>query len=284
MWLAERIKQGEAFSAGKLGTSELEIFIWFLHESADAIMPSKRQLQNFLVNAGFWVPAGKSAKLFFEVWARKIIQALEEMDAVVNWNGDFEKSLLDIYAPSAKLLALRDLEPYYHPLEQRWTLALPDNSVLAVVSPFVASISQQLDKLDKIWPAADVWKSGQKFVPVKTFYGPHLDEGGAGWPTDIIEKGPFEAVKRIVGEVVKAGATHAMVGCGALSLLICNELKRKGITAIHTGGATQIFFGVYGERWIKHDIISKFINDSWIRPIEEEVPSGAKLVERGCYW
>lgn len=284
-WLTEQIKEGTApIAAGKMGTSELEIFIWFLHDSK-LQLPSDRQLKNFLINAGFWIPAGKPPRLFLELWSRKIMQALEEMDGLVRWNGDFEKALFDIYSTKSQKLALRDLEPYYHPIESRWTLALPEGSTLAVVSPFATSIQQQLGKLDKVWPAADVWKAGQRFALIRTCYGPHLDlNGSAGWPQEIVEKGPFEAVKKIVADVLAKGATHAMVGCGAISLLVCNELKKKGVTAIHTGGATQIFFGVLGNRWVEHEVIKGFINDAWIRPSADEIPQGAMLVEKGCYW
>jgi hypothetical protein len=91
-------------------------------------------------------------------------------------------------------------------------------------------------------------------------------------------------VEWVVNEVVQSGAKVALVGCGALSLPIVTSLKSHGIVAIHTGGATQLFFGIKGGRWETHNIISTFFNEYWVRPLEEERPLNYHLVERGCYW
>ena len=49
-------------------------------------------------------------------------------------------------------------------------------------------------------------------------------------------------------------------------------------------GAVQVFFGIKGRRWEKHDFISRLWNENWVYPSEEETPGGAMNVERGCYW
>jgi len=53
------------------------------------------------------------------------------------------------------------------------------------------------------------------------------------------------------------------------------------------GGSLQLLFGVYGERWMNHPIISKCVEEypvHWIRPSDEEKPENYKKVEGGCYW
>jgi hypothetical protein len=39
-----------------------------------------------------------------------------------------------------------------------------------------------------------------------------------------------------------------------------------------------------GNRWANHSVISKFWNDAWVWPSEEETPRGAAKIEGGCYW
>ncbi len=290
-WIEEKLKAGVPFSAGKLGTSELDMLLCFLSKTAY----SDRMLKNFFVNAGFWCPENYKT-LFIEIWCRKMIQALENIDGIVQWINPLESQLINKYALKANRLVLRDLEPYY---TSSWTLALPDDSVLAVISPFSESIKKQIPNLQKIWPPGSkgsswppgsswpqgIWKPQQKFAAIQTFYGPNLDKNGsAGWPENIIKKGPFEAVDYIMNKVLESGATHAIIGCGCISLLIANSLKQKGISAIHTGGATQIFFGIRGGRWDNHSVISKFINEYWVSPLKEEIPTAARDVEGGCYW
>jgi hypothetical protein len=76
----------------------------------------------------------------------------------------------------------------------------------------------------------------------------------------------------------------AFVGCGALSLPIVYELKKRGIIAIHLGGATQILFGIRGKRWDTHSVISTFYTPDWVSPTVSETPQNAQRIENGCYW
>ena len=64
-------------------------------------------------------------------------------------------------------------------------------------------------------------------------------------------------------------------------------VKRNGKKAIHMGGATQLLFGIRGQRWenyIEHFDYNQFMNDYWVRPSSEETPQQSKNVEGGCYW
>ena len=87
-----------------------------------------------------------------------------------------------------------------------------------------------------------------------------------------------------MGEVHKTGAKIAIVGCGGLGVIVGGKLRSKGISVILMGGAVQVLFGIRGKRWEKHDIISKFWNDSWIYPLESETPPNAGRIEGACYW
>ena len=62
-------------------------------------------------------------------------------------------------------------------------------------------------------------------------------------------------------------------------------MKRKKKIAIHLAGWTQKLFGIYGKRWVQDQPeFSKYINQYWVRPSEDEKPEGAQKVEGGCYW
>jgi hypothetical protein len=49
------------------------------------------------------------------------------------------------------------------------------------------------------------------------------------------------------------------------------------------GGATQLLFGVLGNRWQDRDV-SKFFNEHWKRPYPQETPEKANTIENACYW
>jgi hypothetical protein len=210
------------------------------------------------------------------------------MDACVEWNAlKTEQKLLDAFAPESKRLVLRSLEPYYQTDPQRmWTRRIPTGTKVAIVCPFAKSIERQVanGNMSKLFPVP-IWNEGVEFLPIRTGCSPALDKvGPAAWPTHVVERGWIHAAEWVVDQVVQSGAKVALVGCGALSLPIVARLKTHGIVAIHTGGATQLFFGIKGGRWETHNVISTFFNEFWVRPLEEERPLNYEMVERGCYW
>jgi glycine/D-amino acid oxidase-like deaminating enzyme len=88
----------------------------------------------------------------------------------------------------------------------------------------------------------------------------------------------------VVAQVLETGSRIALIGCGGLGMLIAHELKQHGIIAIVLGGALQVLFGIKGNRWKNHAVISQLWNEDWVYPLEEETPRGAEEIEGGCYW
>lgn len=81
----------------------------------------------------------------------------------------------------------------------------------------------------------------------------------------------------------------ALVSCGGLGMIISdyifNELKSS---VIYVGGALQLYFGIIGNRWKSHPIISTFINTNWCNVLDIDKPQTLKknpsLCENSCYW
>jgi hypothetical protein len=286
IWLATQVASRCLFAAGKLGTSETEA-IWFYlaMRCGDIKYPYISDIKkNMSVNAGIF-PATDEA---LDDWARHMVtEVLPLMDGVAEWNTlnpVQEGEILNMFAPKSKRFPARSLEPYYEPTKAtRWTYRIPNRTKVAVVSPFKDSIGAQIPKQHLVWPSLlsePVWNSETTIIPIKAYYSPYLDHDRS-WPE---ASGWRDAVRQVVREVVESGAKLAIIGAGALSLPIAAALKRRGISAIHTGGATQILFGVKGRRWLTHSVISTFFTEAWISPSADEVPSEARYVEGGCYW
>ena len=87
-------------------------------------------------------------------------------------------------------------------------------------------------------------------------------------------------------DIKKLDFDIALLGCGGYGLPLCNFIYDKlGKSAIYVGGAIQLLFGVYGNRWKTHNIIGPLIEKGgWIRPSNEEQPKNFKKIEGGCYW
>jgi hypothetical protein len=286
VWLAAQIASRKVFAAGKLGSSELEaIWFWLAMRRGDTKYPYVSDIKkNMTVNAGLF-PATDEA---IDDWVQHMVsEVLPALDGLAEWNTINpvqESQVLNAFAGKTKRFPGRSLEPYYEgDAASRWTFRIPDRTRIAVVSPFADSISANGSRMDAIWPTTPVWNPGTTLHTVKAHYSPYLSPENT-WSETILSGGWRAAVQALVDGVVATGAKVALVGAGALSLPVVAALKKRGIAAIHTGGATQIMFGVKGRRWETHSIISTFFNTAWTSPMPSEVPSNASSVERGCYW
>ena len=61
-------------------------------------------------------------------------------------------------------------------------------------------------------------------------------------------------------------ADIVILGCGAYGFPLAAMLKNAGKQVIHLGRATQILFGIKGNRWNAHPVISKLFNEKWSTP------------------
>ena len=87
----------------------------------------------------------------------------------------------------------------------------------------------------------------------------------------------------------------AIIGCGAYGFHLAAHVKRSGKKAIHLGGATQLLFGIKGNRWensmygvkewgLPYGFYTNMFNSHWIKPGTEGRPQNAESVEGACYW
>lgn len=291
--LCDQISSAKSgWSTGKFGTSEFDAIrhYMFRKSNPDAPYPEKI-IRTMTVNAGLWAGEGKTIHEAIDEWAAAMLDAGKDLDMVVAWNPIYphqEEKFLHTLVGSRSLIPLRALEPFYSP-ENQYTLSMTDGSI-CVVSPFADTIKAQWTQRANLFPVdglgGRMWLSSQQLHTVKAPFGPNMcpENLDLSWSPEILKAGPMAAITLLADEVQATGARYVFVGMGALSLILVGELKRRGLIALHTGGGTQIMFGVIGERWKYHNVISKMFNEHWVRPSKAETPSLASNVEGACYW
>ena len=87
----------------------------------------------------------------------------------------------------------------------------------------------------------------------------------------------------MITDIQKLNFDIAIIGCGAYGFPLAAAVKRMGKQAIHLGGATQLLFGIRGNRW-ENSELRRFFNEYWVKPGIDEIPSHAGKIENGCYW
>lgn len=173
-----------------------------------------------------------------------------------------------------------NLDAFYAPFlwDEPWTQWLKGKRVL-VIHPFVESIKQQYDsKRELLFENPKVLPEFKELICIKA-----VQSLGGG--KDLPFQDWFEALEAMKRDIDQYDFDVAIIGCGAYGMSLAAYIKQKGKVAIHLAGWTQMLFGVYGKRWVEHQVkYSRFINEHWVRPYPEEKPQTAKNVEDGCYW
>lgn len=269
-YIEQNIRGGQPLAVLRFGGIELNAF--WPWDSPFSITEShmKRMLGQVCNNAGFFPGEPQALKRFAEEMRR----ACKMADAFAVWIFPMEDYCITTYGDPQKIIWPRSLEPWY--VEKPWTAALAGKKVL-VIHPFVDTIVKQYQKRELLFDNPDVLPEFAELHVVKavqTIAGTK-DDRFADW---------FEALEWMYTEAMKKDFDVAIIGCGAYGLPLTARLKAAGKQAIHMGGATQILFGIKGNRWDNHPVIGKLYNEHWVRPAESERPANVNTVEGACYW
>ena len=266
--IAQWIREGRSFAAGRFGSVELEA-VW----RSDWPYNSKKrekiliQMKN---NAGFF----PEDPVLMQAFAKLMKHSCAQIDLLAVWYNRMEDYVVDCYGENCQLTDLTALEPWY--VKSPWTKALKGKRVL-VIHPFVDTIKKQYEKRGYLFENKEILPEFAALYTVKavqTIAGAN-DDRFQNW---------FEALDWMAEEAMKTDFEVAIIGCGAYGFPLAARLKEAGRSAVHMGGATQLLFGIKGKRWDNHPVIGKLYNEYWVRPGESEKPVGAEGVEDGCYW
>jgi hypothetical protein len=262
---------GRSAAIGKIGSSELAALRHYLRKAdAAGLCPSWGwQATNLCRIAGVYPQEPVTLSLFCRAYA----ETLSHLDMLAVWFNLGEHSAHRRFAPNARLMALRSLDPFYH--ERPWTQCLAGQRVL-VISPFSDTIHAQYRRRDQIWRSKPELLPGFELLtlrsPMSAFLAPPVYRD---W---------FAALDAMCEQMSSIPFDSAIVGAGAWSLPLVARAKSLGKWAIHLGGATQILFGIKGGRWDNSPEISAFYNDAWTRPSALETPPNVTTIEGACYW
>jgi hypothetical protein len=273
------IAEGKGLAVGKLGTCELDTLYIYYHKHPYNWVTRLAMTRN----AGLWPDSNKT----LQDWATHMEKhVLPQIDLVAQWwNAEYEGTVFRAWAPQAKVIDGIDWFEPWRPGHE-WTREIPAGTKVAVVSPFHESIAAQAPNINKLFESP-IWQEPlPEIIPIRTGCSPIYDStSDAAWSAEIRAADWRLAVVHVVKQVVASGAKVALVGCGALSLPIVIALKKQGVIAIHTGGVTQMIFGIRGDRWVKDPKFTALCErEHWVSPQACETPLHAKTIERGCYW
>lgn len=201
------------------------------------------------------------------------LDALSSVDVLASWIQQ-EDALADYFSAPQRVF-LEDIVPFVG--DNPWTSALAGKRVL-VIHPFKQSIEQQYARRKllfadpRVLPAFDLIA----YQAVQSLGGQEESVHFCNW---------FAALQHMQDDIADIDFDVAIVGCGAYGLPLAAHIKQLGKPAIHLGGVTQCLFGIKGKRWEEqYDWDTRYFNQYWVYPAENERPSNADAVEGACYW
>jgi hypothetical protein len=247
----------------RYGSIELKIIETYLKNKKY----TKKMKYTIKNNAGFFESTDKNLDLFAESY----IKDSKNIDLLGISNLPFEDYMANKIIDDCELTKLRNLEPYF--FDNPWSYHLKDKKVL-VIHPFNQSIEKQYKKRELLF-------KNQNILPEFTLVTyPAIQSLGGN---DEYESW-FQALAKMKNDISKIDFDVAIIGAGAYGLPLASYIKDLGKKAIHLGGATQMLFGVYGQRWAIHPDFQDIINEHWAKPTPNEKPNNASKVENACYW
>lgn len=243
--LLELLSKGKPVFVTRFGSVELNA----LNEFKKRSIYSENTFVSMRNNAGFFPVTRESLDDF----SRLYFESIKDIDCCGVWFNTGESDILKENVSSALLVELGCLNSFL--FQKPYTQILKNKKVL-VIHPFKETIEAQLKKRDKLFDDRDVLPE----CKVSIIKAPQTIAGN----TDGYESW-FEALEDTKNKIDEVEFDIALIGCGAYGLPLGAYIKTKGKTAIHIGGALQLFFGIKGHRWeTEYDYDKRFYNDYWI--------------------
>lgn len=257
----------------------LKSFLPFMFARGEAWWIIPRRVEDLKNCSGFF-PIDNFR--YIENFCELMLDDIKYVDILGSWI--YKEYLVQDYLSHVHKVFLPYLEPYYSSFP--WTKALEGKTVL-VVHPFANQIKEQyhnnrlylFDNHD-VLPVFNL----KTIVAVQSLGGEN--NGFDTW---------FDALQFMKDQIDSEEYDICIIGCGAYGFHLAAHVKRMGKKAVHLGGATQLLFGIKGNRWedpmygvkewgLSYGFYTNMFNEYWVKPGLEGRPRNADQVEGACYW
>ena len=232
-------------------------------------------------NAGVQFTSEHSLKTY----ATNYIKAFNKSELYTNWHPigqvyrwiSESSQFMEERFKNKKTIWALTYDIYHNIYGNIWTHSLKGKRIL-IISAFSESYKKKYDEgiLPKIYNVDLFPECKLLFITPPKTQGTNISKD---W---MIELDIFN--KKI--ERIKDNFDIALVSAGGYGNIICSNLYDLNKSAIYVGGVLQMYFGIYGRRWMveNKDILNVFLNEHWSRPKDSEKPKNYKSIEEGCYF
>ena len=281
-YLLDKMDKNESFFIGRLSGNEPNL--------CGRILTGKtipKQLMNeMLFTAGIQFLSQDDVKTFVRMYNN----ACKNSSVLSVWSGgmytqakiyyDFLKKMY----PDKKRICAQALEPFYFMNDANYKCdsIYKNKRVLVITShkeTTLLQLQKQRDVFDK--PIFSTSTEFHVYKPVQQNCGNHDDQS---WTKHLASM--QNDLKALYDE---KHYDVALVSCGGFGMILSDYIYSElNKSVIYVGGGIQLYFGIIGNRWTQHPVISKLINDKWTHVLDVDKPKtlslNSRICENNCYW
>ena len=265
--IEDLIHTAQPLMVARMGSTELGCLNWYLFHRPTGDGYPQAFVDEVRCHSGIAFDTDEAFDAFAEIY----LDSIRQVDVMAVWLRPQEDYVVKHYCPAARVVRFRSLEPYYW--QRPWSAALRGKRVL-VVHPFVESIKRQYAQArDHLFANPNVLPEFE-LLTVKAVQSLGQRHTAAAW---------FQALDSMKAQIERHDFDLAILGAGAYGLPLTAHVKRMGKMALYLGGATQILFGIRGNRWENRPFFAQLFNSYWVRPLPSEVPESVRA-QNPDYW
>jgi len=266
------------FFIGRLGSVELEVILAYSGQKVvQSSKPLWRLRKEAWISAGIWPPLNFQFKEFTHQYSA----AIEKVTVMAEWGNNQlfgEDMVINSKCANSARIPLGSLDPVLIAAigGKPWTLELEGKKVL-VISSFSREIRSQVSKNRELHNLNLLPKLSLETLAAPQTNG--LSISNRTWSQEMMK------FKQLVDAKMNGFSPDVvLVAAGAYGMPISSYIFEKGMSVIYVGGALQLIFGIWGNRWRTNPNVLRMANSNWIWPDKQSRPFGSFLVERSSYW
>lgn len=281
-YILEKTEKNEPFFIGRLSGNEPNLCGRVLNN----IDIPQQLFFEMLTGAGIQILSKDDIKQYVKLYtnACKNSSILCIWSSTMYTQSKLYYDFLDKIYPTQKRICSQALEPFYFTdsVEYKFNNIFKNKKVLIITS-HKETTDKQITINDKIFNKP-IFDETTEFYVYKSTQQNGGNHDNQSWTIHL------DKMKNDIMILPKTfDFDIALVSCGGFGMIlsdyIYSEMKKS---VLYVGGGLQLYFGIKGNRWNSHPIISKLFNDKWTNVLEEDKPptlaKNPRLCENSCYW
>ena len=281
-FLLDKMERNETFFIGRLSGNEPNLCGRLLTGQE---IPTNL-INEMLFGAGIQFISREDIKQFVKLYTN----ACRNSSVLSIWSGGMYTqaksyyNFLDNICPGQKRICAQALEPFYFMNNDNYKYSsIYKNKRVLVITSHRETTIQQIKKECSVFdkPIFDKSTIIDVYKPVQQNCGNHDSQSWtvhlASMQTDL---------KKIYSE---QHYDVTLVSCGGFGMILSDYIYSElNKSVIYVGGGLQLYFGIIGNRWKQHPVISNYMNDNWTSVLDVDKPKtlslNSRICENNCYW